>query len=208
MKFANYFYYHLFFFKCGVSYSTEYINIKFCIQQTQYYFMWKSVRKELTQQVCSTLSVLSPGGCLGPWQWPLAKCWERNSWNVHGYLLRILEVVSQDVPGCQHCLKKSSRFMTCTWYLVWGPSLSCQSWPHGRNMPTWPVGYQQELWAITLLRFPNQRRLVHVSIIHSWRGTRVPVILIEGRLRSPHLISPTFTCLYLFSAVLALYLWL
>ena len=43
----------------------------------------------------------------------------RNSWNVHGYLLRMLEVVSQDVPGCQHCLKKSSRFMTCTWCLVW-----------------------------------------------------------------------------------------
>lgn len=31
----------------------------------------------------------------------------------------MLEVVSQDVPGCQHCLKKSSRFMTCTWCLVW-----------------------------------------------------------------------------------------
>lgn len=43
----------------------------------------------------------------------------RNSWNVHGYLLRMLEVVSQDVPGCQHCLKKSSRFMTRTWCLVW-----------------------------------------------------------------------------------------
>ena len=132
----------------------------------------------------------------------------RNSWNVHGYLLRMLEVVSQDVPGCQHCLKKSSRFMTRTWCLVWGPSLSCQSWPHGKNTHTWPAGYQEELQALTLMCFPDQTRLVHVSYHSQLEGNSCSCDPYGGKTQksTPDLVN--IHLFYLFSAVLALYLWL
>lgn len=114
----------------------------------------------------------------------------------------MLEVVSQDVPGCQHCLKKSSRFMTRTWCLVWA-QVSAASWPHGRNTPTRPAGYQRELQAVTLVRVPEQTRLVHASIIHSWRGTSCSCDSYRGRLKStPDPRQPSLVYIFFLSVLL------
>lgn len=131
----------------------------------------------------------------------LAKCWEENPWNVHGYLLRMLEVVSQDVPGCQHCLKKSSRFMTCTWWL-WSSSKSqlpkLATWQEYAYETSWlpPTGAPG---CDTRASVPEQTRLVHALHHLQLEGNSCSCDLYRGKTqKSTHLISSTFTCLYLF----------